>query len=973
MASRSAAPLLRLAAFPLLLAAGGLCSSAASAGPDDAPERSGLQTTLPYLLMAGGGLAAGLLLGRQLRGRPARAAPPSRQQESVASAAAPPVAPRPAAPAATAPWRDFVELSTDWPWETDAALRFVAIPDAPAAPSIAPPDVTGRSWEDVVVPDLPPDFAIAHRDTLDRHGPIAVTLTRRSVTGELRYLEMRGRPVFDAAGRFQGYRGIGREVTERARLAADLERNEERIHALLAYSTDGYWEQDANLRYTTITASSGHLADLAAEDAVGARRWELPGESPDEAPWAEHIAQLKQIEPFSNLIFCRADHSGRVVWLSESGIPVFDRRGVFSGYCGTTRNITDKIVSRDRLERDEALFRALFDATPANLGRISADERWLQVNAAFAAFLGRQPAELRDTAADACLAAGDAAAGKALRARCLAGEIDHYSREARYHGADDTLRWCRESVRLIPGGDDGPPSFVVVVEDISTVRHALDDRRAGEERYRQLFELSPEATLVCIDGQVHLSNAASRRLFGADATHRLEGVAMLSLLHPDDRAMEAARLQQFEAKPEQAGLAPLPLRYQRFDGESINAEATGVRMHFDGRPAVLYVLRDVARWLSAEQVLRESRAMYRDVVESVNEILFQTDGDGCVTFLNRAWRRTTGFDGRLSIGQSLLDFVAEDDRVRVEQRLRGIREGFDEIAQFEFRLRTHSEGLRWVEATIRPLRDTYDHVVGSSGTLDDITARKEAEQTQRDLNRELEARVRVRTAELEASNRELEAFSYSVSHDLRAPLRAIDGFAQIVAEDYAPRLDETGREYLQRIRVATQKMARLIDDLIDLARLTRQAMKREQVNLSQIVEQILSELRLEDPARLIETHVEPNLVAAADRQLIRVALENLLRNAWKFTSRRDVARIGFHAEMRDRQIVYCVTDNGAGFDMTFASKLFLPFHRLHGISEFAGTGIGLATVQRVIQRHEGRVWAQSVPDKGASFFFTLSH
>ena len=143
--------------------------------------------------------------------------------------------------------------------------------------------------------------------------------------------------------------------------------------------------------------------------------------------------------------------------------------------------------------------------------------------------------------------------------------------------------------------------------------------------------------------------------------------------------------------------------------------------------------------------------------------------------------------------------------------------------------------------------------------------------------------------------------------------------------------------------------------------------------LSSIVEQILSELRLEDPARLVEIHVEPRLIAAADRALIRVALENLLRNAWKFTSRREVAQIRFHAEMRDRQIVYCVSDNGAGFDMSFASKLFLPFHRLHGISEFAGTGIGLATVQRVIQRHEGRVWAQSVPDEGASFFFTLSH
>ena len=315
MVSRSAASLLRIAALPLLLAAGGILAPAALAGPASSPENLGIAgAASPYLLTVGGGLA-GLLLGLLLRRRPP--APLAPRPTPGESHSEPP-----------APWRDFMELSADWPWETDATMRFVAIPDAPTAPSIAPADAPGRTWEEVIIPELPTDFAIAHRDTLSRHGPITVTLTRRSATGEVRYLEIRGRPVFDASGHFQGYRGIGREVTDRARLSADLERNEERIHALIAYSTDGYWEQDANLHYTAITASSGHLADLAAEDAIGARRWELPGESPDEAPWAEHIAQLKQIEPFSNLVFCRQDRNGRAVWLSESGIPVFDQRGV---------------------------------------------------------------------------------------------------------------------------------------------------------------------------------------------------------------------------------------------------------------------------------------------------------------------------------------------------------------------------------------------------------------------------------------------------------------------------------------------------------------------------------------------------------------------------------------------------------------------------------------------------------------------
>lgn len=234
--------------------------------------------SLPTLLVAGGGLLAGLLLGR-LAARPGSSTPPPQPDASPSTRAPLSLAPSRAGALTMppeVPWRDFVEQSGDWPWQTDDQLRFVPVPDAPVPPSIIPPDTEGRSWEEVIVPELPHDFAIAHLETLNRHGPIAVTLTRRSSTGELRYLELRGKPVFDAAGQFQGYRGIGREVTDRARLSANLERNEERIHALIAYSTDGYWEQDANLRYTAITASSGHLADLAAEDAIGTRRWELP-------------------------------------------------------------------------------------------------------------------------------------------------------------------------------------------------------------------------------------------------------------------------------------------------------------------------------------------------------------------------------------------------------------------------------------------------------------------------------------------------------------------------------------------------------------------------------------------------------------------------------------------------------------------------------------------------------------------------
>ena len=383
--------------------------------------------------LTAGGFAIATLLAAVLVGRLAARKPPP--------APAPPPPPEQAAP----PWLDFVEISGDWLWELDADHRFIAIPGAPAAPSIAPADALGRAWEEVILPEVPADFAQAHRDTLARHGPITVTLTRRSQSGELRYLEMRGRPVFDAGGHFQGYRGIGREVTDQARLGAELERNEERIHALIAYSNDGYWEQDADLRYTAISASSGHLSDLGAEDSIGTRRWELPGESPDEAPWAEHIAHLKQIEPFSNLVFCRHDRAGRVVWLSESGIPVFDRNGVFAGYCGTTRNITAEVEARDQLQENEALFRALFDGAPACVGRISADDRWLEVNDALAHLLGRPAEQIAGQPVDTFLDTDAAEAGEA--------EGEPISAAASQRDALSALLWSGRPALPVVGAD----------------------------------------------------------------------------------------------------------------------------------------------------------------------------------------------------------------------------------------------------------------------------------------------------------------------------------------------------------------------------------------------------------------------------------------------------------------------------------------------------------------------------------------
>jgi PAS domain S-box-containing protein len=344
------------------------------------------------------------------------------------------------------------------------------------------------------------------------------------------------------------------------------------------------------------------------------------------------------------------------------------------------------------------------------------------------------------------------------------------------------------------------------------------------------------------------------------------------------------------------------------------------------------------------------------------DMLCISSADGYFKRISPAFTQTLGWSVEEILARPFLDFVHPDDHpatlLEVEKQI-AAGEG---VLNFENRYRHKDGSWRWLSWKSMPQPGGLMYA-----SARDVTERKQAEETIVQLNAELSARA----AQLEATNKELESFAYSVSHDLRAPLRGMDGFSQALLEDYAGQIDATGQDYLRRIRAGAQRMGQLIDDLLNLSRVTRSEMVAELVDLTALAHKVITELRSQQAGRAVEWEVSDPLTAHGDPRLLHLVLEKLLANALKFTGNCKDARIEFGQAAQGAEQVFFVRDNGAGFDMAYANRLFGAFQRLHSPLEFPGTGIGLATAQRIIHRHGGRVWAEAQPGKGATFSFTL--
>jgi PAS domain S-box-containing protein len=372
---------------------------------------------------------------------------------------------------------------------------------------------------------------------------------------------------------------------------------------------------------------------------------------------------------------------------------------------------------------------------------------------------------------------------------------------------------------------------------------------------------------------------------------------------------------------------------------------------------------------SEHDALEESEERYRQLFESGSDAVLLIDNEtGRILEANSAAADTYGYTRDELLALTNEDLSAEPEKTQAVTH--GTPVMADNVVTIPLRIHRRSDGSDFpVEITGRFFVSQGRAV--HLAAIRDITERQRAEQEVLRLNAELERRVLERTAELEDANRELESFAYSVSHDLRQPLRALDGFSQILLDDYGARLDDEGRSLLERIRAADVRMTALIDGLLELSRLNRGELSRERLDLSEMARHAAERLVEAEPGRTVEVKIADDLVAHADRRLARALLANLLGNAWKFTAKHETARIEVGATDDDGERAFYVRDDGAGFDMTYADTLFGAFQRLHSPGEFEGLGIGLATVQRIVRRHGGRVWAEGEVEKGATFHFTL--
>ena len=820
---------------------------------------------------------------------------------------------------------------------------------------------------------------------------------------------------------------LQRRSEERDRAEGSLKSNEERLSGVMEAVPVGIVIVD---REGTIV-----FANTMAEEILGLERSAISGRTYADPAWRitavdggpfpeEELAISRAMntrEEVRGVEHAIEQPDGTRVIISINAAPLLDTEGNLTGAVASLMDTTERRQAEQELRDSQTMVQRIVDTTPNIIFIYDLRERrniYISRNAYEQ--LGYSPQQIRDM--------GESVIEKVIHPDDRGMVAEYFGRlsvakegeiidlEYRQINASGKSRWFYSRATVFSRDDEGMPVQALgEVQDITETRRAKRELEISETGFRELFENMNSGVAV-----YEVRDKGSDFVFKDfnRAAERIEKVAReeligKSVLEVFPAVKEFGLFDVFQRVSETGNPEHFPItlyRDERISGWRDNyiyrLPSGEIVAIYDDVTERKWAEREIQRAMERLRSLREidmgilearspgetartalkhlrrlipyrrAAVVLIDMASQEAEIL-SSDADDATSirpgttfsFIGSAMIETLRKGEMIVIDD--IDSVPKPHPAYVQLRAEGIRSGL------YIPLIAHGElvGALGMESEKPGAFSTVDIDIDIGGEVASHLAvalynARLFDQVQRHAD-ELEQRVTERTTQLEAANRELEAFSYSISHDLRAPLRGIDGFSQALLEDYYDKLDEQARDYLRRVRAASQRMAQLIDDILGLSRVTRGDIKRETVDLSALAARIMEELRARDPAHGVDFTAEPGMEASGDPVLLRVALTNLLDNAFKFTAGKEDARIEFGRQERDGRWVFFVRDNGVGFDMKYAGKLFGVFQRLHAVTEFPGTGIGLATVQRVIHRHGGEVWGEGEVGEGAVFYFTL--
>lgn len=834
--------------------------------------------------------------------------------------------------------------------------------------------VADLHWEMFIESEGKASFVALLEKSYQTEMPFELEVLACRSDGEYRWTLTIGCPWFDAEGQFAGFIGSSLEIHDRKIMEQSLREREERYRLLSSAANDPIWDWDVVTDEIEWNEQFFSLFHYRPEEVEYTSAW-----------WLKHMhpEDRERIETSLHVFFEKGGDTwvGEYRYLCADGLSfrtVLDRGFLIRDKQGRPLRMLGSLLDLTERKQYEQRVRILAESMPNKMWTALPTGQVEYVNQRWVDYTGILATETHNMDFTQIIDSADMGQVAEAWERSIAHKAN-FEVQARLRRYDGEYRWhlIQGSPLLDSRGEI--EQILGSLTDIQEMKEIQASLMESEERFRSLADSLPFLIWLSDEKGQNIYTNKTCRDFTGGVEKDFVAQDWLAYIHPEDRD----RIIQIMMRSiENQEAYYYQYRALRHDGQYRWMQVVGLpRLTREGKlTGYVGSAFDIteqketnqileARIQERTQQLQKSNSLLASVVENVPAMVFLKDArDLRFELFNKTGKELIGFTDAQLVGKTDYDFFPKEQADFFTAKDRETLAGGVLVDVPEEPLETVHGELLYLHTKKVPILDEQGQPAYLLGISEDITALKQNQEQIQSLNRQLEDQIR----NLNAANKELESFSYTVSHDLRAPLRTIDGFSQAVLEDYEDKLDEDGKRYLARIREGSQQMAQLIDDMLNLSRLTRGELKKEIFNLSEMAESVARDLRQTEPDRQVTFVIQPNLCVDADKRLMQAVMENLLGNAWKFTSAHPTARIEFGAFQENERTVYFVKDDGAGFDMAYADKLFGTFQRLHDTVEFSGTGVGLASVHRVIHRHGGEIWAHGEVEKGATFYFTLS-